>query len=157
MIGSLPLLTDPNGHQTVKDWNNQSVERKRWDSISKNRGSRIELGEIQALLEQLPNIQSAVPVVQENAPGDIGIVAYVVAAGEPPPTLDDLRSQLRNKVPHYMTPSAIVLLDSLPLTSSGDVDRQALLTAYSSLSWQMNYASTLGKNSPTTWFHPNSG
>ena len=53
-------------------------------------------------------------------------MAYVVAARESGPTANDLRSFLRQKLPEYMVPSALVLLDALPLMSNGKVDRRAL-------------------------------
>jgi surfactin family lipopeptide synthetase A len=63
--------------------------------------------------------------ISEDVSGDSRLVAYVVAKQQPPPTLNDLRSFLKLKLPDYMVPSSFVFLDRLPLTPNGKVDRKA--------------------------------
>ena len=98
----------------------------RSDYQVKIRGFRVELGEIETALGEHPAVRAAVVLSQEDTPGEKRLVAYVVAAREAGPTANDLRSFLRQKLPEYMVPSALVLLDALPLMSNGKVDRRAL-------------------------------
>ncbi|MDZ8032059.1 non-ribosomal peptide synthetase [Nostoc sp. DedSLP04] len=98
----------------------------RIDNQVKIRGFRIELGEIETLLASHPAIWESVVLVQEDEPGDKRLVAYVVPQVEQSPTVPELRQFLKAKLPEYMVPSAFVLLESLPLTSNGKVDRRAL-------------------------------
>ncbi|MFP2934630.1 condensation domain-containing protein, partial [Pyxidicoccus sp. 3LG] len=89
----------------------------------KVRGFRIELGEVESALRQLSQVQEAVVVVREDSPGDKRLVAYAVAPGA---DTSALKEALRQKLPEYMVPSALVLLEALPLTTNGKVDRKAL-------------------------------
>ena len=100
----------------------------RIDNQVKIRGFRIELGEIESLIVQHPAIWESVVIVREDQPGDKRLVAYVVPQVEQSPTVLELRQFLKAKLPEYMVPSAFVLLESLPLTSNGKVDRRALPT-----------------------------
>jgi acyl-coenzyme A synthetase/AMP-(fatty) acid ligase len=97
----------------------------RLDHQVKIRGFRVELGEIEALLNQHPGVQVCTVAAREDLPGDMRIVAYIVkAGGEVRPS--DLRDSLRTKLPDYMVPAAFVMLDKIPLTPNGKVDRKAL-------------------------------
>jgi amino acid adenylation domain-containing protein/thioester reductase-like protein len=98
----------------------------RIDHQVKVRGFRVELGEIEALLQQHPGVRECVVVVREDNPGDKRVVAYVVAQHGADVTAGDVTVFLRDKLPEYMVPSAVVLLDALPLTPNSKVDRRAL-------------------------------
>ena len=98
----------------------------RIDNQVKIRGFRIEPGEIEAVLNQYPGLRETLVTAREEIPGDKRLVAYIVPNREPAPTIRELRSFLKQKLPNYMVPSAYVFLDSLPLTLNGKVDRRAL-------------------------------
>jgi len=99
----------------------------RADQQVKIRGFRIELGEIQAALGRLPGVREAVVLPRETAPGDRHLVAYVVREpGIDVPGPEELREALGARLPAYMVPSGFVLLDRLPVTPNGKVDRRAL-------------------------------
>jgi amino acid adenylation domain-containing protein len=97
----------------------------RLDQQIKIRGFRIELGEVEAAVAAVDGVREAV-VVAQDGPGVGGrrLVAYVVAAAEVTP--GEIRAQLRERLPEYMVPANVVMLDELPLTANGKVDREAL-------------------------------
>ncbi|MBD6621136.1 AMP-binding protein, partial [Komarekiella sp. 'clone 1'] len=97
----------------------------RIDHQVKIRGFRIELGEIEAILGQHPDVYQTVVIAHENFPGDQRLIAYFVSHQQIP-TNDELRRFLKQKLPDYMIPSSFVILDFLPLTSNGKVDRGGL-------------------------------
>ncbi|MEN3586688.1 amino acid adenylation domain-containing protein, partial [Streptomyces sp. ZYX-F-203] len=98
----------------------------RADSQVKIRGFRIELGEIETVFDQLPGVGHRVIAVREDRPGDKRLVAYVVPAEGAHLDPDVLAGQAAEMLPPYMVPTAIVVLDALPLNSNGKVDRRAL-------------------------------
>ncbi|MFY0565974.1 non-ribosomal peptide synthase/polyketide synthase [Archangium lansingense] len=111
----------------------------RIDFQVKLRGFRIELGEVESVLAQHPSVREAVVALREDTPGHKRLVAYLVPTSPLPsgegrgegissPGLNPeaVRTWLRQKLPDYMVPSAFVSLESLPLNSSGKVDRKAL-------------------------------
>jgi len=98
----------------------------RIDHQVKIRGFRIELGEIEAVLSQHPGVGETVVIARENVTGDKQLVAYIVPLQEPAPAISDLRRLLKQQLPEYMMPSAFVVLEALPITPNGKVDRRAL-------------------------------
>ncbi|MDZ8064929.1 MAG: amino acid adenylation domain-containing protein [Nostoc sp. DedQUE08] len=98
----------------------------RIDNQVKIRGFRIELGEIEAALSQYEDVQVCCVIVSEDIPGNKRLVAYIVPQSQITPTVSELRSFLKEKLPEYMIPSAFVILESLPLTPNGKIDRRAL-------------------------------
>ena len=98
----------------------------RKDSQVKIQGHRIELGEIESVLLALASVSAAVAGVQQSAAGRPQLVAYVVPAAGAELQAEALRSELAVKLPEYMVPRSIRVLDRIPLTGNGKVDRKAL-------------------------------
>ncbi|WP_084610648.1 hybrid non-ribosomal peptide synthetase/type I polyketide synthase [Archangium violaceum] len=98
----------------------------RGDEQVKVRGHRIELGEVEAGLLGHPGVREALVVVREDVPGDKRLVAYVVA--RPGQALEsvEVRTSLAQRLPHFLVPQAVVVLEQLPLLPSGKVDRKSL-------------------------------
>ncbi|MDZ8261463.1 non-ribosomal peptide synthetase [Nostoc sp. ChiQUE01b] len=98
----------------------------RIDHQVKVRGYRVELGEIEALLKQHPQVRETVVVARKDIPNECRLVAYLVTYKKAILSVNELRGFLKEKLPEYMLPSAFVMLDTLPLTPNGKVDRRAL-------------------------------
>jgi amino acid adenylation domain-containing protein len=98
----------------------------RIDNQVKIRGFRIELGEIETVLSQYPHVQASCVIAREDIPGNKSLVAYIVPQKEQTLKVSDLRCFLKEKLPEYMVPSTIVILEALPLTPGGKIDRRAL-------------------------------
>jgi len=106
------------------DANNQLVYLGRTDHQIKLRGYRIELGEIEARIAELETVKDAAVLLSESSQGP-ELVAYLVSTvGNITP--EALKSTLRGKLPTYMLPNHVIMLDSMPLTPNGKIDRKAL-------------------------------
>jgi len=98
----------------------------RKDRQVKIRGNRVELTDVEIALRAMEGVRDAVVSVRQNGQGEPFLVAYVVSATKPEPSTASLRTALRRLLPEYMVPPIFVLLDSIPMTSHGKVDREAL-------------------------------
>jgi aryl carrier-like protein len=130
-FGPDPFASDPAARiyrtgDRVRRWSDATIEfLGRVDAQCKIRGYRVEPGEIEAALTRHPGIRQAAVVAPSDERGDPRLVAYLVAS--PPPTVAELQAALSRSLPDYMVPTAFVAIESLPLTPSGKVDRQALI------------------------------
>ncbi|ORW26768.1 hypothetical protein AWB91_04680 [Mycobacterium paraense] len=94
----------------------------RADQQVKIRGYRIELGEVQAALAELDGVEQAVVIAREDRPGDKRLVGYVTGTAEAAAA----RAALAERLPAYMVPAAVVVIDAVPLTVNGKLDKRAL-------------------------------
>ena len=94
----------------------------RGDEQVKIRGFRIECGEVQAALAGVDGVDQAVVIAREDRPGDKRLVGYVTGTADPL----EIRAALGERLPAYMVPAAIVVLDVLPVTVNGKLDKRAL-------------------------------
>ncbi|WP_143064550.1 non-ribosomal peptide synthetase, partial [Streptomyces colonosanans] len=102
----------------------------RADGQVKIRGFRIEPGEIEAALAEHPDVAQAAVVVEQDRSGEPSLAAYVVPAAEGV-QVDRVRTFLRERLPDHMVPAAFAVLDRLPLTAGGKLDRRALPAPHS--------------------------
>jgi amino acid adenylation domain-containing protein len=98
----------------------------RIDHQVKLRGFRIELGEIEAVLTQHEAVREAVVTLYEEADDNKRLVAYVTEDRNKEGLITELRAWLKNHLPDYMVPSQFMVLEQLPLTPGGKIDRKAL-------------------------------
>jgi len=98
----------------------------RIDSQIKIRGFRIELGEIESVLRSYPQLSEVAVTVHDSVENDKKIIAYVCFNRDKTPTIQQLREHMLLSVPDYMTPSAFIFMDKLPLTSNGKLNYKAL-------------------------------
>jgi amino acid adenylation domain-containing protein len=108
----------------LPDGNIEFLGRK--DTQVKIQGYRAELGEIEATLSRQPDVSAVVVVAKGQRYGGKHLVAYVVPSGNRRVLASELQTFLREKLPDYMVPATYVILEAMPLTANGKVDRQAL-------------------------------
>ena len=129
------FLPDPNGEdrriyltgdlgRMLPDGNLEHLGRK--DFQVKIRGLRVEIDEVEGALRGMVSIREAVVTAQEDKPGDKRLVAYIVAAGNAALRVSEVRRFAEQKLPPLMVPSRFVVLDALPLTPTGKVNRRDL-------------------------------
>ena len=110
----------------------------------KLRGLRVELGEIEAQLLKCRGVSAAIVLARHEIPGEPRLVAYLT--GDSALDVHALREQLATVLPVYMIPSAFVLLDAMPLTAHGKIDRRALpppaASAYALRSYEVPQGAT---------------
>ncbi len=128
------FVADPYGPPGARMY--RTGDRARWvpgrgyeyvgrvDNQVKIRGHRVELGEVEAALGALPEVRAAAADIREIS-GRPTLVGYVVAVGAAPNAVE-LRSRLADVVPDHMVPSRLVVVDALPHTVNGKIDRAAL-------------------------------
>lgn len=98
----------------------------RLDHQVKLRGFRIELGEIESVLMQFTGIRQAVADVKASHSGDKRLVGYLVVDPGVEPSLSDLRTFLKTKLPEYMVPATFMVMEKLPVSPNGKLNRSAL-------------------------------
>ncbi|QYX31923.1 non-ribosomal peptide synthetase [Sphaerospermopsis torques-reginae] len=108
-------------------WNNQGYLEYlgRIDEQVKLRGFRIELGEIESLLLQHPSVKEAVVILYETD-NNPRLIAYITESEKTANLAVEVREYLKNNLPNYMVPSQIMVLENLPLTANGKINRRAL-------------------------------
>src|SRR6185369_3955737 len=99
----------------------------RKDQQVKIRGFRIELGEVETALAGDERVKEAVVVAKGEGSGGKRLVAYVVLEEQREASGGELRAEMQKRLPEYMVPSVIVVLEKLPLMPSGKIDRNALI------------------------------
>jgi amino acid adenylation domain-containing protein len=119
-IGGARLYRSGDQVKWLEDGNLEFLGRS--DNQIKIRGYRVESGEIEQVLAEFEGVKQAVAIAREDEPGDQRLAAYVVGRIEIP----QLRAYLQARLPDYMVPGAIVLLERLPLMLNGKVDRKRL-------------------------------
>ena len=106
----------------LPDGNLEVIGRK--DNQVKIRGYRVELGEIESVLDQHPLVKESAVIAREDEAGHKRLVAYVT--GNAPIEIADLKTLLRSRLPEFMVPAVFMVLERMPLTANGKIDRKAL-------------------------------
>jgi len=110
----------------LPDGNLEVIGRK--DTQVKIRGYRVELGEIESVLDQHPLVQASAVIASEDDAGHKRLIAYVTGTADHAGSIDvaGIKSLLRSRLPEFMIPSVVIVLDRMPLTANGKIDRKAL-------------------------------
>ncbi|WP_327003780.1 amino acid adenylation domain-containing protein [Dactylosporangium sp. NBC_01737] len=114
------------GDLAVRRADGELVYLGRGDDQVKVRGHRIELGEVQAALSALDDVARAAVVLERDRVGAATLAGYAVPAGDAQPTGTGIRRALLRTLPEWMVPASVTVLDELPLTRNGKLDRKAL-------------------------------
>ncbi|GAA3728700.1 amino acid adenylation domain-containing protein [Salinactinospora qingdaonensis] len=130
------FVADPFGPPGARMYRTGDLARWRGDGVLeflgrtdhqvKIRGFRVELGEIEAALAERPEVAQAVVVAREDTPQQPYLAGYVVAAPGATCEVAELRAALAARLPAYMVPAALLVLDAFPLTANRKIDRAAL-------------------------------
>jgi amino acid adenylation domain-containing protein len=102
------------------------ILKGRADAAVKIRGHRVDIGEVEALLAELPGVGEAAAVVLPSVAGEATLAAFVVADGPEAPNERSLRTAARATMPRHLIPSAFFPIDRLPTTPNAKVDRGKL-------------------------------
>jgi amino acid adenylation domain-containing protein len=102
----------------------------RQDGQVKVRGYRIELGEIEAVISKVSSVKENAVITKETRPGDVRIIAFLVLNNQKPLDEKTLRESLGELLPKYMIPSHFVVLENLPKTLNGKIDKKSLGTKF---------------------------
>jgi amino acid adenylation domain-containing protein len=102
------------------------IHKGRKDFRVKIRGYGVEIGEVEKALRTHACVKEVVVVARQNTLGEAYLVAYFTSSRQPSPSIGELRRFLNQKLPDYMAPSTFMLLDTIPLTPNGKLDRKAL-------------------------------
>ncbi|MBD2096189.1 amino acid adenylation domain-containing protein [Trichocoleus sp. FACHB-591] len=124
LAANTPLYKTGDRARYLPDGNVEFLGRA--DTQVKLRGFRVELGEIEAVLQQHDAVQVAVAIASQDKQGEQRLVAYVIPHEQQSVTDSELREFLQSRLPSYLIPATFVLLETLPLTPNGKVDRAAL-------------------------------
>jgi amino acid adenylation domain-containing protein len=98
----------------------------RKDSRVKIRGFRVDIVAVEATLADHPQVREAAVVARRSQTSDTRLIGYLVPSANPPPTANSLRGFMAARLPDYMVPSTFVILDQIPQTATGKIDRRAL-------------------------------
>ena len=118
----------------------------REDFQVKVQGYRIELGEIESRLQEYAGVDLCIVIVREDTPGEKRLAGYVVPKPGVSINPEEVKEHLREKLPEYMVPVAIVTLDRFPLTPNGKVDRKALPAPARSTA-EVNFTAAVSRDS----------
>ncbi len=98
----------------------------RLDAQVKLRGFRIELGEVEAAMDGIAFVERAAAIVRPDASGELALVGYVTISDDREATASDIRRALKDRLPTHMIPQSVMILDDMPLTANGKLDRKSL-------------------------------
>jgi acyl carrier protein len=137
--GSIGSRLYKTGDRVRLNRDGQLVFVGRLDDQVKVRGFRIELAEVEAAVVGHPSVREGVVVAQEDSSRNTELVAFAVVDSVGTLSVGDLRRFLQQRLPDYMVPASIRIVETLPLTSSGKVDRRALQALPTELTADMDH------------------